>query len=75
MVQSGMNDWQVLYCCMGDEYFITTTGAFRQRPMSIISISKEEALKLLHDEQEDAVSDTRDDDSSNSASNIKTLNT
>ncbi len=39
--------WQILFDCGFNNWFCTSNGAFNQREMYIISISKEEAEKLI----------------------------
>jgi hypothetical protein len=41
-------DIQVLFECENDKWFCTSTGAFGQRDMSIMKISKYEAQQLLN---------------------------
>jgi len=43
-------NYQVLYECVGEKYFATSTGAFNQRDMYIERLHASEAKKLLEQE-------------------------
>ena len=46
------SSWRVLYQTGNDEWFQMDTGAFGQRDMDIVPVTREEALKLIHDTHE-----------------------